>query len=67
MSLADRNARIAGAFTATGQSSELVIGNRKALLKVGGTFTATVQLEVFNVRLNAFQLYGFNRWCCTGC
>lgn len=49
------NTRIAGNFTATGQSSEIVVSARKFVLKIGGTFTATVALETFNTQANAWQ------------
>jgi hypothetical protein len=49
------NTRLAGAFTATGQSGTFVVSARNFLLKIGGTFTATVVLQIFNTQLNDWQ------------
>lgn len=49
------NTRLAGNFTATGQSQEIIVSARKFMLKIGGTFTATIALEAFNTQANAWQ------------
>ena len=49
------NTRLAGNFTSTGTSSEFVVSGRDFVLKIGGTFSATVALEIFNTQANAWQ------------
>lgn len=49
------NTRLAGDFTATGQSSTFTVSVRDFVLKIGGTFSATIALEIFNVQANAWQ------------
>lgn len=49
------NTRLAGNFTATGQSSSFTVSARDFLLKIGGTFTATIALEIYNTQAAAWQ------------
>jgi hypothetical protein len=49
------NTRLAGNFTATGQSQVFTVSARDFLLKIGGTFVGTVQLEIYNGQAAAWQ------------